>query len=447
MNRFTFSLIPLLLFIGVPTFAQKNYQPAIVIKNNGDTLEGYIDYREWYVNPNQIQFKTKDKKNVEKYRPQDIQAFMVGGDLYKSKSVDVERISNLQTFATVVYYTNPVVNDSLVFLRTLSQGKAHLYSLVHSGGLTSYYLQKDTAKPALLVYRNIPYLIEKDNSANASEPNKAGNIKDVRSVKKDTLITQSLLFRQQIAQILSEFPPRPSDIKNLPYRAQSISKLVNDYNRYFSNDYKTNVINSSLDRLKIKFGVNAGYISSTLGVVVNGSFSNDIFNLKGNGYGVGATVQYILPRMRKKWSIVNDLVFSSIQLKGYEETTLNNLTITTSEFDISNFRIYTQVRYRVLSLNNWDLFVNAGIFHSFLIKAENSFSQTSPDFPSSNRSGVIIKEEVLRPVKYGIVAGLGVKLNGKFQLESRIDRQSGLSQAIGISSLLTNFRIMGTYFF
>ena len=145
--------------------------------------------------------------------------------------------------------------------------------------------------------------------------------------------------------------------------------------------------------------------------------------------------------------MVNDLVFSSVQLKGYEETTLNNLTITTSEFDISNFRIYTQVRYRVLSLNNWDLFVNAGIFHSFLIKAENSFSQTSPDFPSSNRSGVIIKEEVLRPVKYGIVAGLGVKLNGKFQLESRIDRQSGLSQAIGISSLLTNFRIMGTYFF
>ena len=424
MNHFIFSLIPLLLFIGAPTFAQKNYQPAIVIKNNGDTLEGYIDYREWYVNPNQIQFKTKDKKNVEKYRPQDIQAFMVGGDLYKSKSVDVERISNLQTFATVVYYTNLVVNDSLVFLRTLSQGKAHLYSLVHSGGLTSYYLQKDAAKPKLLVYRNIPHLIG-----------------------KDTLMTQSLLYREQIAKLLSEFPPNPLIIKNLPYRAQSISKLVNDYNRYFSNDYKTNVINSSLDRLKIKFGVNAGYISSTLGVVVNGSFSNDIFNLKGNGYGVGATVQYILPRMRKKWSIVNDLVFSSIQLKGYEETTLNNLTITTSEFDISNFRIYTQVRYRVLSLNNWDLFVNAGIFHSFLIKAENSFSQMSPDFPSSNRSGVIIKEEVLRPVKYGIVAGLGVKLNGKFQLESRIDRQSGLSQAIGISSLLTNFRIMGTYFF
>ncbi|NJK97917.1 MAG: hypothetical protein HC905_26095 [Bacteroidales bacterium] len=51
----------IVLFIGLILFnlaySQENYIPGYVIEN-GDTLKGFIDYRNWEKNPNQIAFKT-----------------------------------------------------------------------------------------------------------------------------------------------------------------------------------------------------------------------------------------------------------------------------------------------------------------------------------------------------------------------------------------------------
>ena len=36
------------------TFSQENYLPGYVIKQDADTLYGYLDYRNWEKNPNKI---------------------------------------------------------------------------------------------------------------------------------------------------------------------------------------------------------------------------------------------------------------------------------------------------------------------------------------------------------------------------------------------------------
>jgi len=50
----------LLLFIALPSivFAQSNYHEGYVLKNNGDTVKGFVNYREWERSPKTIDFKT-----------------------------------------------------------------------------------------------------------------------------------------------------------------------------------------------------------------------------------------------------------------------------------------------------------------------------------------------------------------------------------------------------
>ena len=40
------------------SLAQSNYTAGYVVTVKGDTLHGYIDFREWYINPSFIDFKT-----------------------------------------------------------------------------------------------------------------------------------------------------------------------------------------------------------------------------------------------------------------------------------------------------------------------------------------------------------------------------------------------------
>jgi hypothetical protein len=63
-------LLSILLLVALPTaiFAQTNFHQGYVVKTNGDTVKGYIDYREWGQNPLSIDFRTnKDDKQTQQF--------------------------------------------------------------------------------------------------------------------------------------------------------------------------------------------------------------------------------------------------------------------------------------------------------------------------------------------------------------------------------------------
>jgi hypothetical protein len=444
MKRFKFLFFCFLLQISMPLMAQKNYQPAFVVNNSGDTLRGFIDYREWFVNPKEIRFKSSENGSIRDFKPNDIRTFKVVNDLYVSKTVDIEFDSTTNAFRWIPYEANSIFKDSSVFLLSLVQGRGSLFMLIHPSRRTSYYLQKDAIKPILLVNRNTltsTYLDTiKDKSFNRYDWNWNFTSTDLEQAK-------SGVFGIQIKYLLSDFPPQLSEINKLSYKAKSLSRLINAYNQQFDGEKSSITNDEGFNRVKVKVGINAAYMSSSMNISVSGSFYNDLFVMKGSGYGFGVTSQYILPRMRGKWAIFNDFTYNSYKTSGQDESDINNLTISKYRFNLSNFRIYTQVRYRLLRSNKLDVFLNAGIFHSFLLKSDSYFEIKSADFPSSNRSGAIIDNDNLRPIKFGIVAGFGVNFDRHFQLECRVDRQSSLSPADAIGSLFTNIQVMGSYFF
>lgn len=73
-------LIALLVVLPACIFAQSNYHPGYVVKNNDDTLKGYIDYREWTRCPTFIDFKSnKEDGHTVKFDPHTIKEFQVNG--------------------------------------------------------------------------------------------------------------------------------------------------------------------------------------------------------------------------------------------------------------------------------------------------------------------------------------------------------------------------------
>src|SRR3569832_1724844 len=95
--------IALLIVLPSVLFAQTNYQPGYVVKNNGDTLKGYINYREWDRSPISVEFRiNKTDKNVSEFDAQSIKAFGVTGlEHYISYtgliSMDKTSVPNLPT--------------------------------------------------------------------------------------------------------------------------------------------------------------------------------------------------------------------------------------------------------------------------------------------------------------------------------------------------------------
>ncbi len=56
--------------------AQDNYQPGAVVTLKGDTIHGYINFKEWEINPRSISFQASTGVSPVKYSVNDIQYFI-----------------------------------------------------------------------------------------------------------------------------------------------------------------------------------------------------------------------------------------------------------------------------------------------------------------------------------------------------------------------------------
>jgi hypothetical protein len=131
--------------------AQKNLQPGFVVKINGDTLRGLIDYRNWIQNPNEISFQKDQNSTKEIFAVTGINYFEVTGkDSYKSFGVLKD-----MTPVTLSHLTREGEERKLkdtAFLRILVKGnKLSLYELVDEK--THYFLQEGNSELLEMPYK------------------------------------------------------------------------------------------------------------------------------------------------------------------------------------------------------------------------------------------------------------------------------------------------------
>jgi hypothetical protein len=83
-NKLLFAIFLLPLFSN----AQSNFRPGYVVTLKGDTLHGFIDYREWDRNPAEVNFKKSlDNSSTETITPKNSAAFSITGFEYYQRFI------------------------------------------------------------------------------------------------------------------------------------------------------------------------------------------------------------------------------------------------------------------------------------------------------------------------------------------------------------------------
>jgi hypothetical protein len=407
-----------LLIAGILTsqlaFPQKNYIPGYVIKNNNDTIIGFVDYRNWEYNPDKIEFKTSPDSNPISFTPSEITEFKVEGETYVCGIINTEISPRLTSKLNEYPQINTKVDTT--FLQTLISGDKSLYYYKNKDACENFYIKQNTGYDLLIYKRYI-------------------NLQNGRSV-----ITENRKYLNQLTLYLNDCETINSRLESTSYEQNSLIKL---FQYYYKNSPSEISYQRDMEKVQIEMGVLAGISSTTLEFP-----SSDIDYLGQAGFdpsinfSSGIFIDLILPRNQGKWSINNEILFSKYNVRGnysgYDSE--NNYSEMTTELGYSYLKINNLVRFKY-PVGHLFLFLNAGLSNGFSINETNYKKLTTTE-------GVVEEPAlyVTRKYEQAYILGTGIKYN-KLSLEFRYEKGNGMSAYKYLNSLATRYYFLLGYRF
>ena len=395
------------IFVYQSSFSQENYLPGHIISLSGDTIQGFIDYRNWEKNPKQINFK--ESMNGEKviYMPTHINSFSTNNEIYLGAIVKTE-ISPYQSNA-LEYDTKLNFATDTCFLQTMINGVKSLYYYKNKSGREYFYI-KEASEFKLLVQKK--YL-------------------KMEKLKGKRVVFENKKYIGQLSIYFKDCALIQSKLKHTEYTKKSLEKLFNYY--YDSN------------HLAVKFKHKTEKISVEIGVLLGASLSS----LKFGGNGVPYLIKtdfnksfdpsaafffdLILPRNQGRLSICNELMLSSYNVEGEYNDFRNDVdyTIYSTELGVTSFMINNMLRYKH-PIGKTFIYVNTGISNSFSISETNKLVKKSvfSTFESIDK-GLALSET--RKHSLGFLIGLGTKYKA-YSFEVRYEKAHGMSDYVNLSS-------------
>ena len=170
-------------------YSQSNFKKGYIISLQGDTLKGYIDYKESAKTPSKFVFKSLlEEKSIEYYTAHNTQKIVIEGyDLFESFEVLLSM--NEIDYNNIEAEANPVKKKDTVFLKVISKGdRINLYS---------YRDQLKDRFFILAVPQTMPEELE------------------FKIQKRDNQLSAINTYRIQLNQIASKYPDYTSELKSL----------------------------------------------------------------------------------------------------------------------------------------------------------------------------------------------------------------------------------------
>ncbi|TVP99329.1 MAG: hypothetical protein EA359_17170, partial [Balneolaceae bacterium] len=248
MKNATIRLILTLLSVIIceVLFSQSNFLPAYVIDNKGDTLHGFIDYRNWATNPSRISFREDLNSPVQSLKPLDAKEFGVDNEIYVGVIVEAEM--SPAELNRVGY--NPafnIVRDTL-FLQAIFRGNIGLYYRRNADNIVNLYIKQD-GEYVLLRYKKY-YTYDQSGPMMAT-----GHL----SVRR--LLAENKPYIGQLKIALSDCANINSRIENTGYDLKQMIRLF----RYYYDCVDSDIIfERERERGNLQFGLFLGGSSSTM---------------------------------------------------------------------------------------------------------------------------------------------------------------------------------------
>ncbi|NJK97916.1 MAG: PorT family protein [Bacteroidales bacterium] len=152
----------------------------------------------------------------------------------------------------------------------------------------------------------------------------------------------------------------------------------------------------------------------------------------------GTSFEIILPRNLKKWSINNEILFSSYSFQGkyLDMENERNFTLSTTKIGYSYLKMNNLIRYKY-PLKNIHIYINAGISNGFALSETNHRKKETTFCTISNVEDIVAIQGP-RMYEQGIILGTGIKFN-KFSFEFRYERGNGMSDFVTLNSVTNRY--------
>jgi len=395
-------------------YSQENYLAGYIVSFKGDTLHGFIDYRNWEKNPQKISFKEKLTDDKVVFFPTEIKAFSVLDEIYESAIIKTE-VSPFKT-NDLEYDKELKFEGDTTFLQAVLKGKKSLYTYTNRLGEKQFYI-KNGSSYELLAYKR--YLNEDHDQTIVFENNK---------------------YLGQLSFYLNDCPSVMSKLPTIKYSQQSIENLFLFYNKCTNSgidfqqktekgSMKVSVVAGiSITSLKFKSSDNRVFIS-----LVNADMSNSV-NVTG-----GLSFNYVLPRNLKKWSITSKFLYTKFKFSDYVNE--NSYSTTYVSLGISYIKMLNMARYNYV-VGDFTIFCDAGFSLGFVATSTN-YKRIESELYGEEIGKAL---DDVRKYEYGYVVGLGAEFS-RYSFEVVRETGTGISEYLMLSSQSTRYYFLLGYRF
>ncbi len=410
----------LFAFFLLPFFsaAQSNFKPGYVVTLKGDTLKGFIDYKEWDKNPSSLSFKSRQNiSNAEGFTTKNALAFAITGMEYYERYVlpisqDPVDVNKLSPKPDTSYLTDTV------FLRISTKGKyLTLYSYTDDIKPRFYLLEAGETQPQELIYHAF------------YNPDVSASIQ---------YITR---YRNQLENVAQKFNVNTNTVNEWllksNYTESELIKAVQAINGSSSVQFTP----PNLSEIRWFAGIGISY-------------SN--LNFEGNGIGITGNSGGFSPKITGGFDFIGNKNTQSILLRAefsftynpYKFSSINNLSTPQSTSNLNftqyNSSITPQIIFNFYNKQAVKLFIDAGI--SLNISTYNKYQYTTT-FNDSFAPSVQNNYPEFHQFWASFPIKAGVAINGKIEISVCYIPSSSITNYSTFSGAVTSYQAGVNYLF
>jgi hypothetical protein len=379
-------------------FSQQNYLPGYIVPLKGDTLKGFIDYRNWEGTPDKVAFKKELSADKVIFRALDIKGFSVVDEWYESAIIQTDISSG--EIEKLSFDSRPELITDTTFLQSIVKGKKSLFFYRNMMGKDQFYIKNDSSYE-LLIYKK--YKKEIDDRIAVNENKK---------------------FRGQLSFYMSDYPKIQARLSSINYAKDDLEKLFDEYYKATQSEFE---FHKKKDRTNVEAGLLTGLSLTSL------KFSGDAYfyfvkkDFKQSlNVPIGLFADVILRRNRRKWSIYNELIFTSYKAAStftdYESA--NNYTIYNTMLKFSWLKMNNMIRFK-FPINKAFIFFNAGVSNGYIISETNHVRRVNT-FYSTVRPSEGKALYTTHKYEPGYNFGMGTRFRN-YSIEFRFENANGVS--------------------
>jgi hypothetical protein len=393
MNNFLIASILISVLNIISASSKDLFTPGTIFLQNGDSINGLIEDKDWSVNPKSIAFKARPSGEVRNYTPLEIQSFRINGrSRYTSYMGPLDR-SSMKLDELDYSVALPASLDT-IFLRVLVEGEATLLYCNDS-------------------YDRKHFLIQKDDSVTELHYKKY-----LKTVSGKTITAELETYKIQVTRILSDCEEFSNEIMTL-HLSFSMSDLMNAVLRYNKCKKKITYV-APIQKIHVAPVILAGVSTSRLTFKTLEEFSAG----PQTGFTGGVGINFILPRNHRRFILYTELFFRSFKAE-YE---------TAGTLDLVYLNIPAVGKYEAIQ-GKTTLTVGGGFVFCTAVKYD--FSNSKPYYFND------VYRRIFSP---GLIGLVGLRYKG-LELEIRGEYSQGVSQWENATSHFTSgYAVIGYRF-